>query len=61
MVAGVDAAAAGRARELWRAVFELFTTGDALLEFVPGDDPTLVADEARTLSALLEEARRVRA
>ena len=36
---------------LWRAAFELFTTGDALLEFVPDDDPALVADEARTLSA----------
>src|SRR4051794_37920086 len=31
---------------LWRAVFEVFTRGDALLEFVPGDDPALVAEEA---------------
>ena len=38
--------------DLWRAVFEHFTDGDALLEFVPGDDPDLVAEEA-------EELRRV--
>jgi len=35
--------------ELWRAAFALFKTGDALLEFVPGDDPALVAGEATTL------------
>ncbi len=46
---------------LWRSAFELFTAGDALLEFVPGDDPALVADEARALTALLEEAPHVRA
>lgn len=39
---------------LWRAVFEHFTDGDALLEFVPDDDPDLVAEEA-------EELRRVSA
>ena len=39
-------------RELWRAVFATFTAGDALLEFVPGDDAALVAEEA-------EELRRV--
>jgi hypothetical protein len=39
-------------RDLWRAVFEEFTHGDALLEFVPDDDPALVAAEA-------EELRRV--
>jgi 3-dehydroshikimate dehydratase len=39
---------------LWRAVFAYFTDGDALLEFVPGDDPDLVAleaDELRRASA----------
>jgi 3-dehydroshikimate dehydratase len=40
--------------DLWRAVFERFTDGDALLEFVPGDDTDLVAAEA-------EELRRVSA
>jgi 3-dehydroshikimate dehydratase len=39
--------------ELWRAVFEVFTAGDALLEFVPGDDPALVAEEAEACRALL--------
>jgi hypothetical protein len=39
-------------RELWRAVFATFTAGDALLEFVPDDDPALVSEEA-------EELRRV--
>jgi 3-dehydroshikimate dehydratase len=36
-------------RALWRAVFATFTAGDALLEFVPGDDPSLVAEEAKEL------------
>jgi hypothetical protein len=40
--------------DLWRAVFAHFTDGDALLEFVPDDDPDLVAAEA-------EELRRVSA
>jgi hypothetical protein len=39
-------------RALWQAVFSAFTDGDALLEFVPGDDPALVRSEA-------EELRRV--
>lgn len=47
---------------LWRAAFRWLTTSeasiDALLEFVPGDDPALVADEARTLIGLLAEVRR---
>ncbi len=30
-----------------------FTAGDALLEFVPGDDPALVAEEAEACRALL--------
>jgi 3-dehydroshikimate dehydratase len=51
--------------DLWRTVFEwLLSRGapvDALLEFVPDDDPALVAEEARTLTRLLEEARRVQA
>jgi hypothetical protein len=38
--------------DLWRAVFEVFTSGDALLEFVPGDDPALVAEEAEACRAL---------
>ena len=43
-----------REREaLWRRVFEVFTAGDALLEFVPGDDPALVAEEAEACRALL--------
>jgi 3-dehydroshikimate dehydratase len=48
---------AGRA-ELWRAAFDSLSAAeapvDALLEFVPDDDPALVADEARTLTELLE-------
>jgi 3-dehydroshikimate dehydratase len=47
---------------MWRAAFRwLMTTEasvDALLEFVPGDDPALVAGEARTLIELLAEVRR---
>jgi hypothetical protein len=43
--------------ELWRSVFGLLGTAecdiDALLEFVPGDDPTVVAREARTLTGLI--------
>ena len=39
--------------DLWRAAFEIFTRGDALLEFVPGDDPALVAEEAEACRALL--------
>jgi hypothetical protein len=39
--------------DLWRAVFAVFTRGDALLEFVPGDDPALVAEEAEACRALL--------
>jgi 3-dehydroshikimate dehydratase len=45
---------------LWRAAFALLsaerTPIDALLEFVPDDDPRLVAAEARTLSELVEGA-----
>jgi 3-dehydroshikimate dehydratase len=45
---------------LWRAAFELLAREpepvDALLEFVPDDDPDLVAAEARTLSEILEQA-----
>jgi 3-dehydroshikimate dehydratase len=49
------------ARErLWRRAFALLAPRgsplDALLEFVPGDDPALVAGEARTLRRLVEEA-----
>jgi hypothetical protein len=40
-------------RDLWRAVFEVYTRGDALLEFVPGDDPALIAEEADECRALL--------
>jgi 3-dehydroshikimate dehydratase len=40
-------------RELWRAVFGIVTQGDALLEFVPGDDPALIAEEAEECRALL--------
>jgi 3-dehydroshikimate dehydratase len=36
-------------RRLWQAVFASFTAGDALLEFVPGDDPSLVVEEAKEL------------
>jgi hypothetical protein len=39
--------------ELWRAVFAHYTHGDALLEFVPDDDPALVAEEAEACRALL--------
>jgi hypothetical protein len=39
--------------DLWRAVFAIFTHGDALLEFVPEDDPALVAEEAEACRALL--------
>jgi 3-dehydroshikimate dehydratase len=38
---------------LWRAAFGIFTSGDALLEFVPGDDPALVAEEAEACRAFL--------
>ena len=45
---------------LWRAAFALLAHHgapvDALLEFVPDDDPELVAAEARTLSEILERA-----
>jgi 3-dehydroshikimate dehydratase len=45
---------------LWRAAFELLARErepvDALLEFVPDDDPDLVAAEARTLSEILAQA-----
>ena len=47
---------------LWRGAFELLAAGrspvDALLEFVPGDDPLLVACEARTLRELVKEPDR---
>jgi 3-dehydroshikimate dehydratase len=54
------------AREtLWRGAFELLAAArspvDALLEFVPGDDPLLVAGEARTLRELMKEPGRVQA
>jgi len=39
-------------RSLWERVFAAYRDGDALLEFVPGDDPELVLTEA-------EELRRV--
>lgn len=39
--------------ELWRAVFAEFRSGDALLEFVPGDDPALIAEEAEACRAFL--------
>ena len=38
---------------LWRAVFAEYRSGDALLEFVPGDDPALIAQEAGTCRAWL--------
>lgn len=45
---------------LWRGAVGLVAARDApidaLLEFVPGDDPALVAGEARTLRQLVEEA-----
>lgn len=47
---------------LWRGAFELLAAGrspvDALLEFVPGDDPALVAGEARTLREFVKEPGR---
>jgi hypothetical protein len=50
---------------LWRTAFEWLAARDApldaLLEFVPDDDPALVAGEARTLTRLLEEVHRVQA
>ncbi len=39
--------------DLWRAVFREFTHGDALLEFVPDDDPALVAEEAEACRSFL--------
>jgi 3-dehydroshikimate dehydratase len=39
---------------LWRRALAHFARGDALLEFVPGDDPALVAEEARTLRGWLD-------
>jgi 3-dehydroshikimate dehydratase len=49
----------------WRGAFELLAAGrspvDALLEFVPGDDPALVAGEARTLRELVKEPGRAQA
>ena len=43
-----------REREaLWRAVFAEFRSGDALLEFVPGDDPALIAEEAEACRTFL--------
>lgn len=46
---------------LWRTAFEWLASRaaavDALLEFVPHDDPALVAEEARTLAELLDEVR----
>jgi hypothetical protein len=42
------------AREsLWRKAFALVPPIDALLEFVPDDDPALIATEAATLRALI--------
>lgn len=47
--------------DLWRRVFaELASSGrdhDALLEFVPGDDPELLDQEAATLRELIESAQ----
>jgi hypothetical protein len=47
---------------LWRTAFECLALRgapvDALLEFIPGDDPALIAEEARTLVQLLEDVRR---
>src|SRR5690625_1385949 len=49
--------------DLWRRVFaELADSGrdhDALLEFVPGDDPGILAREAATLRELIEDAGQV--
>lgn len=47
--------------ELWRRVFAAATSRtapprDALLEFVPGDDPGLLASEAATLRELIRSA-----
>jgi 3-dehydroshikimate dehydratase len=42
--------------ELWRGAFGLVADVDALLEFVPGDDPDLVAAEADTLRELIRAA-----
>jgi sugar phosphate isomerase/epimerase len=39
---------------LWREALELAGDVDALLEFVPGDDPALVAREAATLRELAD-------
>jgi 3-dehydroshikimate dehydratase len=50
---------------LWGSAFAWLAASDApvdaLLEFVPDDDPALVAEEAGTLTRLLEEVPRVRA
>jgi hypothetical protein len=50
---------------MWRTAFQWLAPArapvDALLEFVPEDDPTLVAEEARTLKELTQEASRVQA
>lgn len=47
--------------ELWQQAFELLTSAggdhDALLEFVPGDDPRLLATEAATLRTLIARAQ----
>ncbi|PWH06277.1 sugar phosphate isomerase [Brachybacterium endophyticum] len=46
--------------ELWRRAFDILraegSPRDALLEFVPGDDPALLAREAATLRDLLDTA-----
>jgi sugar phosphate isomerase/epimerase len=45
-------------RALWQAAAALLPAGiDVLLEFVPGDDPALVAPEAATLRQILDEAQ----
>jgi 3-dehydroshikimate dehydratase len=41
---------------LWRAALARVDGLDALLEFVPDDDPALVAEEARTLRELIHAA-----
>lgn len=38
---------------LWRKAFALVPATDALLEFVPGDDPATIATEAASLRALI--------
>ncbi|WP_327003890.1 hypothetical protein OHA72_54040 [Dactylosporangium sp. NBC_01737] len=51
------------AGQLWRAAAALLPGGiDVLLEFVPGDDPALVAPEAAALRRILTgaQARNVR-